>query len=114
MLSSIVGIIGTVILLGINPDMLPSMTPSITPLAASSALNDSDPAVNASVVSGHRVRLVTTGRGDNLILAGLATRETVEMAVWMASVLFCSCVCFGNVGRRLAVKSQSAKLANRL
>jgi hypothetical protein len=26
----------------------------------------------------------------------------VESGVWMLSVLFCSCVCFGNIGRRLA------------
>jgi hypothetical protein len=26
-----------------------------------------------------------------------------EGAVWIMSVLFCACLCFGNVGRRLAL-----------
>lgn len=29
--------------------------------------------------------------------------ESVAGVVWVGSVLFCSCVCFGSVGRRLAV-----------
>ncbi len=27
--------------------------------------------------------------------------ESVGVGTWIASVLFCSCVCFGNIGRRL-------------
>ncbi|KAK1832358.1 putative insig domain-protein [Podospora conica] len=29
--------------------------------------------------------------------------EVVETGIWVVSVLFCSCVCFGNIGRRLAL-----------
>lgn len=30
--------------------------------------------------------------------------ETIAVGTWIASILFCSCVCFGNVGRKLAGK----------
>lgn len=30
--------------------------------------------------------------------------STVGVATWFASVLFCSCVCFGNIGRKLAIQ----------
>ena len=30
-------------------------------------------------------------------------RNNLESAVWMLSVLFCCCVCFGNIGRWLAL-----------
>ncbi|KAL2132490.1 hypothetical protein VTI74DRAFT_3733 [Chaetomium olivicolor] len=36
------------------------------------------------------------------------SQETVETTVWILSVLFCSCVCFGNIGRRLALSSSAA------
>ncbi|EAQ88943.1 hypothetical protein CHGG_05562 [Chaetomium globosum CBS 148.51] len=39
---------------------------------------------------------------------GLASQETIETSLWMLSVLFCSCVCFGNIGRRLALNSSAA------
>lgn len=32
----------------------------------------------------------------------LKSTECIGVATWIASVLFCSCVCFGNIGRRLA------------
>lgn len=44
----------------------------------------------------------------SLAFGGLARQETVETGIWMLSVLFCSCVCFGNIGRRLAL-SRSAR-----
>ena len=33
----------------------------------------------------------------------LKSTECIGVATWIASVLFCSCVCFGNIGRRLAL-----------
>lgn len=30
------------------------------------------------------------------------TQERIAVQTWVASVLFCACVCFGNVGRQLA------------
>jgi len=47
------------------------------------------------------------GVAGEMAWGGLASRETVEMAIWMVSVLFCSCVCFGNIGRRLALNSSA-------
>lgn len=41
------------------------------------------------------------GRG---VLGG--REAAVETGVWVVSVLFCSCVCFGNIGRRLALNGE--------
>jgi hypothetical protein len=41
--------------------------------------------------------------------------ELFESAVWVMSVLFCSVLCFGHIGRRLALlrrKSRAAALQN--
>lgn len=35
------------------------------------------------------------------LVAGLVSVESVGVSTWICSVLFCSCVCFGNIGRRL-------------
>ncbi|KAM7223643.1 insulin-induced gene 2 protein [Rhypophila decipiens] len=37
-----------------------------------------------------------------------ASQENIEAGVWILSVLFCSCVCFGNIGRRLALNRSAA------
>ena len=38
-------------------------------------------------------------------LGNYVSRESIEGGIWILSVLFCSCVCFGNVGRRLALSA---------
>lgn len=44
------------------------------------------------------------GIGDDMGgLGSYVSRESLEGGIWILSVLFCSCVCFGNVGRRLAL-----------
>lgn len=43
----------------------------------------------------------TVFAGDKGLVAGLVSVESVGVTTWISSVLFCSCVCFGNVGRRL-------------
>lgn len=78
LLSAAVGLTGSVFLLGVNPEIMP----------APSGL------IGRNASSGFD--------GNVLVLGGLANKETVESGVWMLSVLFCSCVCFGNIGRRLA------------
>lgn len=78
LLSTVVGLMGSAFLLGVNPEMMPA--PPMSPFHNSSGRAD----------------------GDELTLGGLASQHTVETGVWMLSVLFCSCVCFGNIGRRLA------------
>jgi Insulin-induced protein (INSIG) len=83
-LSTVVGIAGTFALLGINPNILPS--PAILP---------------------HTVRFANIS-GHEMGLDGLISEESIGVWTWIASVLFCSCVCFGNIGRRLALSQQSA------
>ncbi|EQL00618.1 INSIG domain-containing protein [Ophiocordyceps sinensis CO18] len=82
LLSACVGLMGSMLLLSVNPDMMPAPSRS-PPMSATAAPNFSLSA------GGH-------------VLGGLASQETMETGVWMLSVLFCSCVCFGNIGRRLA------------
>jgi len=38
------------------------------------------------------------------MLGGVVSYESVGVATWIASVLFCSCVCFGNIGRMMKGK----------
>jgi hypothetical protein len=83
LLSAAVGITGSAVLLGINPDMMP--TPS-----------------------GSVYRNESSSVAEPLVLGGLASQETIETGIWMISVLFCSCVCFGNIGRRLALNRSAA------
>ncbi|KAL2752606.1 hypothetical protein ACRALDRAFT_2029801 [Sodiomyces alcalophilus JCM 7366] len=91
LLSAAVGVVGSAVLLGINPDIMP--TPPITP---------------------HRNASTSPIYDMPLSFGGLAKRETVEAGIWMLSVLFCSCVCFGNIGRRLALSSQPTTSQGRL
>ncbi|KKZ64667.1 hypothetical protein EMCG_09419 [[Emmonsia] crescens] len=72
MLSTAVGLLGMVTLLGINPDVVPAPN----------------------------VESINSGNGEGMLFA---SQESIAVGTWIASVLFCSCVCFGNIGRRLAV-----------
>jgi hypothetical protein len=78
-LSTAVGTTGAALVLVSNPDAMPSP-------AVFSLLNR-----NSSV------------NPAQLLQPGLVSRETIEGGIWIVSVLFCSCVCFGNIGRRLAL-----------
>ena len=82
-ISTIVGIGGTAVLLGINPGLVP----------------ESSMPVGSSNISSNNATEV----------GGLISHEGVGVTVWIASVLFCSCVCFRNIGRRLAVGSLGEK-----
>lgn len=75
-LSTIVGLAGTAVLLGVNPNMVPS-----------------------SSVPSHHLNVSY----DESISEKLVTNESIGVGTFVASVLFCSCVCFGNIGRRLAL-----------
>ncbi|KAK3301618.1 insulin-induced protein-domain-containing protein [Chaetomium strumarium] len=98
LLSAAVGLAGSAVMMGLDPHAMPAPT---TAAAAASASSSSSA---ASLLS----------RADNPAgLAGghsqgLASQETIELSIWMLSVLFCSCVCFGNIGRRLALNSSAA------
>ncbi|KFX97682.1 hypothetical protein V490_02677 [Pseudogymnoascus sp. VKM F-3557] len=89
-LSVTVGLIGTTGLLMFDSTMVQS------PLASQSSYN--------STVSAHTG---THAQGGN--------NELFESAVWIMSVLFCSVLCFGHIGRRLALlrrKSRAEALQN--
>lgn len=87
LLSAFVSLCGTMALLLSNPDMMPSPA-----------------AVGTTSPLGIPVRNVTgAGAAEGDVIAGVDKR-TIEVGVWTLSVLFCSCVCFGNVGRRLALR----------
>ncbi|KAL7921083.1 insulin-induced domain-containing protein [Trichoderma austrokoningii] len=75
-LSAGVGLAGSVLVWGVNPDMIPA------PAAQNSSNSIPD------------------------LANSIASQETIEASIWMVSVLFCTCLCFGNIGRRLA-KSKS-------
>jgi hypothetical protein len=100
-LSAAVGLVGTAVLLAADPAAIPTMAPP-APASSSSAAAAAampPPPYSATNASSSAAELAPA-----LVLGGLARRDTLETAVWMASVLFCSCVCFGNIGRRLALK----------
>ena len=78
LLSTLVGLAGTAIAFGVNPEIVPS------PAAPS-------PKAGATDISH-----------DSGVYHGLISNESIGVGIWIASVLFCSCVCFGNIGRRLA------------
>ncbi|KAH7391979.1 insulin-induced protein-domain-containing protein [Pyrenochaeta sp. MPI-SDFR-AT-0127] len=79
-----------------NPNVLPSPplpTPTnITQLPASS--NSMGSKQNTAPV-------------EQDLFAGIVSYENLAVVTWVGSVLFCSCVCFGSIGRRLAVLEES-------
>ncbi|KAK7736997.1 hypothetical protein SLS53_006753 [Cytospora paraplurivora] len=87
LLSAVVGLAGSVVLMGLNSEFMP------TPVGYSSQFLNRNGTGQA-------------GAGP-LMLGGLATQRTIETGIWVLSVLFCSCVCFGNIGRRLALNKSA-------
>ncbi|TID27786.1 putative 26S protease subunit [Venturia nashicola] len=94
-LSSLFGILGTATLLMFNPALVPSAS-NRGPATTSTTTNYTGPAQTAA--------------GETLV-GGLFSYEIVGVATWIASVMFCSCVCFGSIGR-LLVPSAPVPLAN--
>lgn len=84
LLSTAMGLVGTAVLLGLDPGMMP------TPATRTTFQN-------------------ATGlyRAEATAEPMLPSQETVETGIWIVSVLFCSCVCFGNIGRRLAIDGRA-------
>ncbi|KAJ4153213.1 hypothetical protein LMH87_009710 [Akanthomyces muscarius] len=93
LLSAGVGLVGSLLLLGISPDMMP--TPSLQILRNAAA------AAAAAAANGNTTATAAPG-------ALVAHNQTIETGVWMLSVLFCSCLCFGNIGRRLFLGRSAA------
>ncbi|KAF2099183.1 hypothetical protein NA57DRAFT_76413 [Rhizodiscina lignyota] len=94
-LSALVGAFGTAALLLVNPALV------ATPAHVTNATIDQEIAVNALGLGRGRSRL--WHQGDAELLGGWLSYESVGVATWIASVLFCSCICFGNIGRRMGV-----------
>ena len=85
LLSTLVGVAGSTLALLLNPEWVPSPT-------APAGFYRSG---NSSEYAGQR------GQGE--LLGGLVSYESIGVATWIASVFFCSSICFGNIGRKLAV-----------
>lgn len=88
LLSSAVGLVGSLLSLGLKSEIMP------TPLSHTSRY-----------LSGNGTGHIGSER---TVLGGLANERTMETGMWVLSVLFCSCVCFGNIGRRLALNKSAA------
>ncbi|CAI6341834.1 unnamed protein product [Periconia digitata] len=68
-----------------NPDVLPS------------------PSLPATITNATHVSSPFAPTTNDELFAGVVSYETLAVVTWVGSVLFCSCVCFGSIGRRLAV-----------
>lgn len=88
LLSSAVGLAGSILSLGLKSEIMP------TPMSNS-------PLYHPGNGTGHL-------GNERTVLGGLANERTMETGMWVLSVLFCSCVCFGNIGRRLALNKSAA------
>lgn len=105
LLSAAVGLAGSAVLMGLNPDVMPA--------PAAAALGGVGSAAAGAGRGGNATATGAAGgyasaQGGGAAFGGLASQETIETSIWMLSVLFCSCVCFGNIGRRLALNSEAA------
>jgi len=83
-LSTTIGTFGTIALLTINPELIPAPTSHFS--------NSFDNFNRTGTHPGEASAMNTAFRGGD---------EYVGVATWIGSVLFCSCVCFGNIGRLL-------------
>lgn len=79
LLSMLIALGGTAITFGINPAIVPS-----------------PPAPSSQAGLGNVSY-------DSWMYDGFMSNESIGVGTWIASVLFCSSVCFGNIGRRLAL-----------
>ena len=92
-LSAVAGVVGSLFFLGVNPGMMPAPPANLSVLGGLGGSRGS---------SNDTTTLVGDDAASPFPLGGFASQETFESGVWMLSVLFCSCLCFGNIGRRLA------------
>ncbi|KAL2195490.1 insulin-induced protein-domain-containing protein [Corynascus similis CBS 632.67] len=117
LLSAAVGLAGSAVLMGLDPAVMPAPAGGLGSSSGASAAMSGRGRWEAA-----RDQLRRSGGGNAtagtvagaqdlgvfLSFCGLASQETIETGIWMLSVLFCSCVCFGNIGRRLALSSSAA------
>ena len=74
-----------------NPAALPSPHNPTSPLTATAG----------NATHGGNAGLGGSEKADSF--AGIISYGDLAVVTWVGSVLFCSCVCFGSIGRRLAV-----------
>ncbi|PLB54489.1 hypothetical protein P170DRAFT_469951 [Aspergillus steynii IBT 23096] len=86
-MSTTVALVGMGVVLGLRPDLVPPSANSSVPTI---------PVLNNTL----REYGLTTG----------ITQEGIAVRTWVASVLFCACVCFGNIGRQWAIGSRREHL----
>ncbi|KAK7969157.1 hypothetical protein PG988_008230 [Apiospora saccharicola] len=102
--SAAIGLMGSLVLTGLKADMVPA------PASASSIWNSFGAAEYGQLNVSSSAHASQQSSSGTLVFGGLATKESVEMTIWMLSVLFCCGVCFGNIGRRLTLwKSRGGK-----
>ncbi|OCL08279.1 hypothetical protein AOQ84DRAFT_293508 [Glonium stellatum] len=89
-LSALVSFTCTSILLLVKPDVVPSPTAPSTNATGLPSISPGNNGLNGGAEAPE-------------LFAGIVSYESLGVATWIASVLFCSCICFGNIGRRLAV-----------
>jgi hypothetical protein len=75
-------------------------------------LSNPDVLPSPSLPAATNITQVPALRGDTVpipqeLFAGVVSYENLAVVTWVGSVLFCSCVCFGSIGRRLAVLGES-------
>lgn len=121
-LSAFVGTLGTVALLLINPSIVPEPGAAVAGAAAAAGAANATFVPEGWVAVG-RQWLQSVGAGYGLgqghghdqaawapqqdvaptLLGGMLSYESVGVATWLGSVLFCSSICFGNVGRKMGI-----------
>ncbi|KAF7717348.1 Uncharacterized protein PECH_006713 [Penicillium ucsense] len=89
LLSTTVGLAGMSLVLGMKPELIPAST---------------GPTFGTALLNGTRL--------ENS-LGGEISQESIAVRTWIASVLFCACVCFGNIGRQLAIGAPVAEKIKR-
>lgn len=108
-LASLIGGIGTFFLLTLNPEYL--APPIALTIPTSTSLSQSSSSSSAAGINGlGRPNGTGIWNWRTGVGRGMLDAQALECGIWIASVLFCSAVCFGGIGRRLALTS-SKKLA---
>lgn len=105
-LSSLIGFLGTCFLLTLKPAYLPPpmlQTPSQAIPLSQTPLSTTNPPTthNGTMPSTGIWDWRNSGLGE--AMGALLDAQVIEGGIWIASVLFCSAVCFGGIGRRLAL-----------
>ncbi|EFX03039.1 insig domain containing protein [Grosmannia clavigera kw1407] len=122
LLATAVGLVGSVVLTALELDLMPNPGSRRDDLYAThcggngvyasqfngsttlSSASRAESSSSATAISSSASTAATAAAAAAAAARNLVSGATVEMAIWMVSVLFCSCVCFGNIGRRLALR----------